>query len=654
MANISVTVQDGNNITLVTTPTPTQVITIDRGIAGPAGPAGVPGGSTTQVQYNLASNFAGSPNFTFNGTLLNLIGSLSVSGTTNFGATINTGTGVTTGNATIELGANRTGDGNALLDFHATSGSDYEFRIIRASGLNGITTMTSVGTGNIVIQQQGAGNLIFSTNSAERMRLDSAGNFGIGTGAPSSEFHIARSDATTYNGAATDGQLAAGSTVFVQQTAGTNTGVSQIVFQSRITFPYNRIVSSGGSAPFMTFVTNNAERMRISSAGDVGIGTTAPGAKLELYGNYANAKWNDGTRTGFIALNSDGSDPQFRFESSSTFVFANTSGTKFATINSSGNLGLGVVPSKGKLHIKQATEFSGISLESNYSTNEWAFVHDGSSSLRFSYNGGGANAGEKMRLDASGNLGLGVTPSAWAAGNKALQMPAGSFYSGGTSQLLMGQNVYGNATNDIYVATGFASRYYQTNGTHIWQTAPSGTAGNAITFTQAMTLDASGRFLVGQTSAGAQNANSMYFDPTTGYGANLVISHLLATPSGREYQQYLYNGTAIGTITQNGTTGVLYNIMSDYRLKNITGPIISSGAYIDSLKPVEGTWKADGSTFVGLIAHETQEVSRTTVATGTKDGEEMQGMDYSSSEIIANLIAEIQSLRKRVTQLESK
>lgn len=65
MPNISVSVVDGNNITLVTTPTPTQVITIDRGIAGPAGPAGVPGGSTTQVQYNFASNFAGSPNFTF-------------------------------------------------------------------------------------------------------------------------------------------------------------------------------------------------------------------------------------------------------------------------------------------------------------------------------------------------------------------------------------------------------------------------------------------------------------------------------------------------------------------------------------------------------------------------------------------------------------
>lgn len=79
MANISVSVVDGNNITLVTTPTPTQVITIDRGIAGPVGPSSPPGGATTQVQYNLAGAFAGSANLTFDGTTLtaaNFIGQI--------------------------------------------------------------------------------------------------------------------------------------------------------------------------------------------------------------------------------------------------------------------------------------------------------------------------------------------------------------------------------------------------------------------------------------------------------------------------------------------------------------------------------------------------------------------------------------------------
>ena len=96
-----------------------------------------------------------------------------------------------------------------------------------------------------------------------------------------------------------------------------------------------------------------------------------------------------------------------------------------------------------------------------------------------------------------------------------------------------------------------------------------------------------------------------------------------------------------------------YNVSSDYRLKDIDGPIVNSGAYIDALKPVQGSWKSGGKRFVGLLAHEVQEVSETAIATGEKDGKEMQAMDYAAPEIIANLIAEVQSLRDRVTQLET-
>jgi hypothetical protein len=113
-----------------------------------------------------------------------------------------------------------------------------------------------------------------------------------------------------------------------------------------------------------------------------------------------------------------------------------------------------------------------------------------------------------------------------------------------------------------------------------------------------------------------------------------------------------WDGSETGSVTTN-VNNTTYNTSSDYRLKNITGPITNSGSYIDSLKPVEGTWKHDGSVFVGLVAHEAQEVSRTQIATGSKDGDEMQGMSYSSPEMIANLIAEVQSLRARVAALES-
>jgi hypothetical protein len=111
---------------------------------------------------------------------------------------------------------------------------------------------------------------------------------------------------------------------------------------------------------------------------------------------------------------------------------------------------------------------------------------------------GSASPVEGMRLDANRNLGLGVTPSAWG-NRKAFQISGGAVYTGDGSTDTIGviQNGNNDGTGWKYVANGFASRYYQNASGHYWDIAPSGTAGNAITFTQAMTLDASGNLGVG-------------------------------------------------------------------------------------------------------------------------------------------------------------
>ena len=112
---------------------------------------------------------------------------------------------------------------------------------------------------------------------------------------------------------------------------------------------------------------------------------------------------------------------------------------------------------------------------------------------------------------SSGNVGLGVTPSAWyqaASPYKAVQVGiTGSIFGRtGNEQVNMATNAYASGSAAFtYLASGnAASMYQQDAGTHRWSTAPSGTAGNAITFTQAMTLNASGNLGIGTTSPGAK------------------------------------------------------------------------------------------------------------------------------------------------------
>jgi hypothetical protein len=191
------------------------------------------------------------------------------------------------------------------------------------------------------------------------------------------------------------------------------------------------------------FTLNNTEQMRLTSTG-LGIGTSSPSQKLDVSGSARV--------TGSVY---------------STSFINTTNGTSYFTDASTGN-GIYVGGST-------ATPANAVRVFTN--------------------------AAEVARFDSSGNLGLGVAPSAWGSLYKALQNAAGFYGNYSTTNIIVGQNWYDAAAGSYrYVNNGHATYYTQVSGTHSWHTAPSGTAGNAISFTQAMTLDASGRLFVNATS----------------------------------------------------------------------------------------------------------------------------------------------------------
>ena len=178
---------------------------------------------------------------------------------------------------------------------------------------------------------------------------------------------------------------------------------------------------------------------------------------------------------------------------------------------------------------------------------------------------------EYGRFDSSGNLGLGVTPSAWNSAFRALEIKntAGFLCDGDTA--FVTNNAYFNTSSSwIYKTTDFASRYQQQFGKHTWFNAPSGTAGNAISFTQAMTLDASGRLLVGTTS-GSGATMFIVNQPAASTDAKTIVS--VATGTNAAFTAFV-NTTVTTVGTENSSGGSLVSGSSAY-----STVIANNGAY---------------------------------------------------------------------------
>ena len=280
------------------------------------------------------------------------------------------------------------------------------------------------------------------------------------------------------------------------------------------------------------------------------------------------------------------------------------------------------------------------------------YAHD-SNSMQFA-----AGGSTRATIDgATGNVGIGVVPSA-SSTTTNIELPYGATLSSRSNttapQFAMMSNAVGNWYEPTYKIDGFATQYAQqgNDGTHAWSTAASGTAGTAISFTLAMKLDASGNLLVGKTATALGTAGHTFGNDGYVYhtrNGNIMWLNTLATSASAI--TFMQNSGTVGTISVT-TSATSYNTSSDQRLKDNIVDAPSASDDIDAIQVRSFDWKVDGShQKYGMVAQELQTVAPEAVSV-PEDPEEMMGVDYSK--LVPMMLKEIQSLRARVSELESK
>jgi len=405
-----------------------------------------------------------------------------------------------------------------------------------------------------------------STFTTAALVATGTGNIGIGTASPSYKLDVFDSGGTS---------IAVGAGTGKAFLYGDNTGIT---------------LGSISNIP-IRFSPNSSEGMRLTSTG-LGIGTSSPANKLDVKGTAGNGislthSNNTVVAEIFELSGVQGAGLELKTSSGTSNVFFNAGGESY--ING-GNLGIGTSSPSARLSVSSGNIFvdnanGSVIVRNADATNQQQIR------LRMSGTDGvldttraagtatnlifGTEGVERMRLDSSGNLGLGVTPSAWSTsyykvieGGDSGNQGAVGFRTDANGVELFA-NAYFNGTNNIYKFTGAAGLYQNTGGTHAWLVAPSGTAGNTISFTQALTLNANGALILQGGDTGAN-----------GIGVTFPASQSASSNANTldDYEEGTWTPTITGSTSNPSVT---YSNQEGFYCK-IGRTVVASGRFVTS------------------------------------------------------------------------
>jgi len=226
-------------------------------------------------------------------------------------------------------------------------------------------------------------------------------------------------------------------------------------------------------------------------------------------------------------------------------------------------------------------------------------------------NADGTIGNSNIISDASGNVGIGVIPSAWASGNYVIQLGSGvgnvARFAGGATAVSLSSNLLVDNTSSKYLNNGYATNLVQSNGAYTFYTAPSGTAGNAITWNTAMALDTSNGLNLNTSYAGSYPAVTMFGNASNNYvqilGRNAANNDIVfnSTVGGVIKAAILANGNFQSATNSYGGT-------SDAKLKE---NVVGTSDKLDKLmnvRVVNFNYIGDDQKQIGVIAQEVEKI----------------------------------------------